>query len=51
MDRIKQAIQLFDGVATVEPIVEDTDTFIGASQESHRIKMFLIDAVKTDFKK
>lgn len=51
MDSIKNAVLLFDGVATVSPIVEDASTFIGASQESHKIKMFLIDAVKNGFKK
>lgn len=50
MDRVRNAISIIDGVAKVEPVIESADAFIGASQESHRIKMFLIDAVKKDFK-
>lgn len=49
MDMVKQSVSLIKGVATIEPVIENTGAFIGASQESHRIKMFLIDAVKFDF--
>lgn len=50
MDKIKDAVMLFDGVVSVEPIVEDTQTYIGKSQEGYRIKQAIIDLVKNDFK-
>lgn len=49
MIRIKDAIKLIDGIATIEPIVEDTSTYIGQSQEGYRIKNVLFDLIKTDF--
>lgn len=51
MDRIKNVVLLLHNTATVEPIVEDTSTYIGQSKEAYRIKNFLIEAIKNDFKK
>jgi len=50
MDMVKQSVSLIKGVGTIEPIVEGIDTFLGASQEGSRIKRFLIDMIKSDFK-
>lgn len=49
MDKVKNAIGLIDGTATVNEIVEDASTFIGQSQESYRIKKILIDLIGNDF--
>jgi len=47
--RIKAAILLFDGIASVDPVVEDVGVFLGASQERHAIMKNVIDFVTSDF--
>lgn len=49
MNRVKESLSLIHGVSTVEPIVEDTCTFIGQSQEGYFIKKTLIDLITSDF--
>lgn len=49
MDLLKSAIYLYEGVADVKPVVENTETFLGMSQESHRIKNRLIEFISSDF--
>ena len=49
MDKVKDAVMLFDGVIKVEPIVEDLPTYMGASQENSRIRNAVIDFLKSDF--
>ena len=49
MDKIKSAIEIFDGVVKVEPVVEGIDTYLGASQENMFIRKQLIELVTTDF--
>lgn len=49
MDKVRQSLTLINGVSSVEPIVEDTSTFIGQSQEGYFIKKILIDLITSDF--
>lgn len=49
MDMVKGAIQLYKGVVSVEPSIEDTATYLGMSQEKHRIVTSLFDLIKSDF--
>lgn len=49
MEKIKNSMLLFKGVINVSPVIEQTQTFLGAMQEKHYIVDQLVDLLKNDF--
>lgn len=50
MDAVKQSIMLMSGTAKIEPVIQDSSSFVATSQERFRISRALIDFIETDFK-
>lgn len=49
MELVKSALQIISGVQSVDPWIEDSDTFMGMMQEQSRITRSLLDLIKSDF--